>query len=61
MHAIFLFQLSSCYIWPCSTYRHKIFDHIHVWKWVDFGRFVCVGVNFVKTCQCVASVYVHGT
>lgn len=44
-----------------STYGHQIFDHIHVWQGVDFGRFACVGVNFVQTGQCVASINVHCT
>lgn len=47
--------------YTCSTYRHQIFHHIHVWERVDFGRFACVGVNFVQTRQGVASVNVHGT
>lgn len=60
--------LHSDLLWPkkCllgghSTYGHKIFDHIHVWQRVDFGRFARVGVNFVQTGQCVAPVYVHCT
>lgn len=43
------------------TYGNQVFDHIHVWKRVDFRCFICVGVDFVQTCQGVASVYVHGT
>lgn len=60
--------LQSDLLWPKkylldghSTYGHEIFDHIHVWQRVDFGRFACVGVNFVQTGQCVAPVYVHCT
>lgn len=44
-----------------STYRHQIFDDIHVWKRVDFGGFASVGVNLVKARQSVSSIYIHGT
>lgn len=44
-----------------NTYRHQIFDHIHVWQRIDFGRFACISVYFVEACQRVASIYVHGT